>query len=250
MITVEDTGATTLKFSPLTDAACTNIVPAGEAELKPTETGTFTCEHVLGEADKPSYANVAAITGGGKEKPSEEVEVEVKGPFTIVKEQRIQGEASFTKLKLSAEVGKNVEYKITVLNTDNTSLKFGVLKDAKCAAISPAGETELNAGEEESFSCEHVLVERDENSYKNTAWIVGAGTERTSNTVEVQYSEPHAEMGRCVKTAANGRWSEAVRGSSERRRRQVRMAVELRQVRLQVEEQTDAHLGARGLTDR
>ena len=48
-------------------------------------------------------------------KTSNKVEVEIKPPeFEVIKEQRIKGEASFTKAKLKAEVGETVEYKITV----------------------------------------------------------------------------------------------------------------------------------------
>ena len=65
-------------------------------------------------------------------------------------------------------------------------MKFSALKDAKCTSITPAGETTLKAGEAETFACEHVLVEGDENPYKNTASISGGGTEKTSNTVEVE----------------------------------------------------------------
>ena len=49
------------------------------------------------KATKP-YTNVATIKGGGEEKPSNKVEVKVeeRKEFTIHKEQRIQGEASYT----------------------------------------------------------------------------------------------------------------------------------------------------------
>ena len=62
--------------------------------------------------------------GGEKEKETSntvEVEVEEHRNFEIKKEQRIAGEASFTTAKLSSEVGKKVEYMITVKNTGNTT---------------------------------------------------------------------------------------------------------------------------------
>ena len=37
--------------------------------------------------------------------------------FSIVKEQRIQGESSYTTSKLTGDVGKKIEYRITVTNT-------------------------------------------------------------------------------------------------------------------------------------
>ena len=104
------------------------------------------------------------MKGGEKEKETPPVEVEVGEPkFEIHKEQRIQGEGSFTTAKLSSEAGKKVEYQVVVKNTGNTTLKFSALKDAKCSSVLPAGETSLKAGESETFSCEHVLSAADEN---------------------------------------------------------------------------------------
>ena len=79
-------------------------------------------------------------------------------------------------------------------NTGNTTLKFSALKDAKCIGVSPSGETTLKAGESETFSCEHMLAEADENPYKNTASISGGGVEKTSNTVEVEIKKPNFEV--------------------------------------------------------
>ncbi len=196
-ITVKNTGNTTIKFEALKDSKCTNFVPALAAfELGPGASQVYTCEHVLVEGDGPIYQNAAAVKGGEKEKESPPVEVEVKETheFEIKKEQRIAGEAGFTPAKLSSEVGKKVEYKVTVKNTGNTTLKFSVLKDVKCTGVTPAGETTLKAGEEETFSCEHLLAEGDENPYKNTASITGGGVEKTSNTVEVEIKKPNFEV--------------------------------------------------------
>ena len=118
---------------------------------------------------------------------SNTVEVEVLIPnFTVKKEQRIKGEATYTTAKLKAEVGATIEYKITVSNTGGTTLKFGALKDAKCTNIQPAGETSLKAGESESFTCEHVLVEADSPIYTNVATIEGGGKEKETPPVEVE----------------------------------------------------------------
>ena len=74
-----------------------------------------------------------------KETPPVEVEVEERHSFEIKKEQRIAGEAGFTDpRKLYSEVGKKVEYLITVKNTGNTTLKFSALKDLKCTGVSPS----------------------------------------------------------------------------------------------------------------
>ena len=110
--------------------------------------------------------------------------------FEVKEEQKIAGEGSFTAAKLSSEAGKKVEYKITVKNTGNATLKFGALKEPKCTGVVPAGETSLKGGESETFSCEHVLGGGDENPYKNTATITGWLVEQESNTVEVAIEAP------------------------------------------------------------
>jgi uncharacterized repeat protein (TIGR01451 family) len=153
---------------------------------------------VLVEGDRPVYKNVAIAKAGEKEKPSEEPEVELKEirGFEIHKEQRIEGEPTFTTSELTSEVGKKVEYKITVKNTGNTTAKFGPLKDAKCTNIVPAAETTLKAGESETFTCEHTLVAADKPVYTNFASIASNGTEKESNTVVVKFKEvaPHPEF--------------------------------------------------------
>ena len=219
LITVENTGSSTVTFGSLTDAKCTNIQPTGSSELTAGAKESFTCEHVLVEGDQPVYTNVASIEGClkshekefpcghgyGKQpgttckvKESNTVEVEVEPEevtnFEIHKEQRIAGEGSFTTAKLSSEAGKKVEYQIVVKNTGNTTLKFGALKDAKCSNILPAGETTLKAGESETFTCEHTLTEADESPYKNQASIKAGEIEKPSNTVEVTIKKPNFEV--------------------------------------------------------
>jgi hypothetical protein len=151
---------------------------------------------VISKADVEAkvYKNVAKISGNGTEKTSNEVVVALKEPakVSIKKEQRIKeaGQGNpYTTAKLKAEIGKEIEYLITVTNEGGTTVKLSALKDAKCTKIVPSGETELAAGKSETFTCEHVLVKGDENPYKNTASIVGNGKESTSNTVEVEIAE-------------------------------------------------------------
>ena len=183
LITVENTGNMALTFGPLNDAKCTNIQPSGSTKLATGAKESFTCEHKLVAGDKPEYTNVATIEGGGKEKPSNKVVVEVEEPnFSIEKLQRISG--SFTKERLSGEIGNVVHYEIIVKNTGNTTLKFGALKDPKCTGIDPAGETTLKAGESETYTCEHTLTATGE--YTNTASVEANGKEKESNEVVVE----------------------------------------------------------------
>ena len=163
-ITVENTGNVTLHFTALSDAHCSNIAPSGATELAAGAKESFTCEHTLVKGDEPVYTNVASIEGcsknGEKEgytcghgygktpgtsckfKESNKVEVGVEAEepnFTISKSQRIGNSGSYTKEKLSAEVGQTVDYLISVENTGNMALKFGPLSDAKCTNIQPSG---------------------------------------------------------------------------------------------------------------
>ena len=197
LITVENTGSSTITFGSLTDAKCTNIKPTGTFELAGGAKKTFTCEHVLVEGDRPIYTNTASIEGclkshekefpcghgygkqpgttcKVKESNTVEVEVELESPsFSIHKEQRIQGEANYTAAKLKGKVGQTVEYLITVENTGSSTITFGSLTDAKCTNIKPTGTFELAGGAKKTFTCEHVLVEGDRPIYTNTASIEG-----------------------------------------------------------------------------
>jgi uncharacterized repeat protein (TIGR01451 family) len=187
-IIIKNTGNASLKFSKLTDPNCEGISPSGETELGAGAEETFTCTHKLTATGK--YGNKGSITGneGTGEKTSNEVVVNVpKEPsFTIEKLQEIAGSGKgFTTSELTGKISQTVDYEIIVKNTGNTSLKFSKLTDANCEGISPSGETELVAGAEETFTCEHKLTAVG--SYTNEASIAGnegTGT-RASNTVVV-----------------------------------------------------------------
>ena len=108
----------------------------------------------------------------------------------MIKEQRIKGEVAYTTAKLKGEVGQTVEYKITVKNTGNTTLKFEALKDTKCTNFVPAlAAFELAAGASQVYTCEHVLVEGDGPIYKNVATAKSGEKEKPSKEVEVEVEE-------------------------------------------------------------
>src|SRR5208283_2823776 len=168
--------------------------PPGPTELEPTKSETFTCEHTLTEADAKAngdkYENSGSITGNGVTHESNKVVVFVENPkFTIEKEQKIAGEASFTKSELTAEVGKTVDYQLKVTNTGNVKQKFGALVDANCTNISPSGTTELEPTKSETFTCEHALSQADSEAnggkYENSGSITGNGVTHESNKVVV-----------------------------------------------------------------
>ena len=81
----------------------------------------FTCEHVLAEGDEKLYKNTASIEGGGKEKTSNTVEVEIELPsFTIKKEQRIKRcsrRYTTAKLKLKSARRSNTRSRSKTLGT-------------------------------------------------------------------------------------------------------------------------------------
>ena len=205
-ITVKNTGNTTLKFEAVKDAKCTNFSPALAAfELAPGAEQVYTCEHVLVEGDGPVYTNAAIVKGGEKEKETPPVEIEVKEThsFEIKKEQRIAGEGWFTTAKLSSEAGKKVEYRITVTNTGNTTLKFSALTDTKCSNVLPAGETTLKAKEAETFTCEHTLGEADENRLQELGH--DRSEQRTENVEHRRSGNQKAELRNLEGTAFEGR---------------------------------------------
>jgi len=182
LITVENTGNTVLKFGPLSDAKCTNIQPAGATTLAAGGKETFTCEHTLVAADKPEYTNVATIEGGGKEKPSNKVVVEVEEPdFTIEKLQRISG--SFTKERLRGEIGNVVQYEIIVRNTGNVKLDVESFTDPNCTNLA-GGASEIGVGKSATWTCEHTLTSTGE--WTNVGTVEANEKEKPSNEVVVE----------------------------------------------------------------
>lgn len=192
LVTVRNFGNTTLKLSPLKDSRCVGVSPSGETTLEAGESETFLCTHVLEAGSENPYHNAAAISAGGVEKVSNTVEVEFKPSsgehpnFEVFTEQRLKGTAAYTTARLQGEVGKTVEYKITVKDTGNTTMTFAALKDPKCTKIRPPGETVLRAGESESFTCKHVLVAGDAPIYTNVAVAKGGEKEKETLPVEVE----------------------------------------------------------------
>src|SRR5439155_25750102 len=144
---VKDTGNTSLCFSSLNDSHCDagTIAGAPNGPLSPFSSDTSTCAHIhtLSLHDALPICNTSTSTAtppAGQGSPvthtSNTVVVNVPTPpapaFEANKEQRLEGEASYTTTKLTASLGQKVEYKITVKDTGNTSLSLSPLSDAKC----------------------------------------------------------------------------------------------------------------------
>ncbi len=154
------------------------------AESFNTVNGTFEIE-----APRPTAGEEEEPPEKEKEKEKEKVIKTEESAFTIVKEQKLAGEATYTTAKLKGKVGETVDYQITVTNTGTVEEKFGALVDPKCTNIQPSGATELAPGKSESFTCEHTLVKADVPEYENVALIDGNKEEKESKKVIVEVEE-------------------------------------------------------------
>jgi hypothetical protein len=123
------------------------------------------------------------------ENTPEDIFNEPPGPHFIIRKRQKTARQEFWGFEdVEAEVGQTVQYQIQVIDTGSTTIKFAPLKDAKCKNVEPAGETILEPGHEETFTCEHVLAEPGK--YTNVAAIEGADTRSAkveeSNKVEAK----------------------------------------------------------------
>ncbi len=192
-IVVRNTGETTIEVLKLLDAnapGCqtTPAKPKVEPGQEAVE-ATCTVEHKTAGV----FKNVAFVVTSGREERSNEVEAELSESaietFEIVKEQKLAGQPTFTKSKLSASVGGTVDYRIVVTNTGNVTEKFVAFSDHNCTNIA-GGASELRAGESATWTCEHVLTASG--VYVNEASVekIGPpGKDEASNKVEVEVRE-------------------------------------------------------------
>ena len=209
---VRNTGNVTIKFAALKDTGCEGISPAGTTELAAGGEETFTCSHKLTAVG--SYTNEGSIEGneGTGTKTSNKVTTKVNAEpnFTIEKQQRVNGEGTFSASEKSGKIGQTVEYKVIVHNTGNVGLKLGALKDASCEGISPAGATELAPGAEETFTCSHKLT--SVGNYSNEASIEGnegTGTKASNKVTASVAAEPSFSIEKLQKLAGEGSYGVA-----------------------------------------
>ena len=183
---VTNTGEASLTLGKPTDPNCTNILGPTKAVLAPKETASYTCEHLLTEADAgKKYTNVAVVEAGGEVEKSNEVVVSVPA-FTIEKLQKIAG--GFTKAPLTGIVGQTIDYEVIVTNTGEVPLTFGTLTDPNCSNVLEPSKSELAPKEVATYTCEHKLTVTG--PWANQATITGtpsgaAPISHTSNQVLV-----------------------------------------------------------------
>ncbi len=172
-IVVSNEGGSPLHFSPLVDENCTGISPSGSTEVDEDSSETFTCEHTFVKAGE-FWNNTASISSGEVTEESNTVYAmaQEEPEFTIEKHQRIEGtETPYTSGELTAKPGQTIAYEIVVSNTGERSLRFEALSDPNCTGVTPEGETELEPGETETFTCQHVIASTG--SWSNVAEIEG-----------------------------------------------------------------------------
>ena len=152
---------------------------------------SFTCTHKLSAVG--SYTNEASIEGdeGAGTKTSNKVVAKVTAEpnFTIEKQQRVNGESSYTSAERERPgrpddgiQDHRQEHRQRARSNSAPS------KTAAAKASRRPGATELAAGAEESFTCTHGLI--NTGTYSNEASIEGnegTGT-RVSNKVSVKVS--------------------------------------------------------------
>jgi hypothetical protein len=202
-ITVKDTGETSLALGALNDAKCDagTISAPSKSPIQPGESAFYTCSHVLNATG--IFVNTAIVTATPPEEPPimhetppVEVEVPPEPAFTIKKEQRFEGQGSYTTAKLIGKIGQRVEYRISVTDTGNTSLTLGPLSDPspKCETGTLTGPSEnpIKPGESATFTCSRVLPFAGVffNAATETAEGGGKTITHTSNEVEVEAREP------------------------------------------------------------
>ena len=209
-IVVKNTGNVTLKFAAVKDSGCEGITPSGATEVEAGKEESFTCSHVLGVGSANNEVSVEGNEGTGTKTSNKVVAKAPAEPaFTIAKTQRIEGESSYTSGEVSGKLGQKAEYKVTVKNTGNVTLKFAALKDSACESISPSGATELAVGKEESFTCVHTLAV---GSYTNEASIEGnegSGTKTSNKVVAKVAAEPSYIIEKQQRIAGEGTYTSA-----------------------------------------
>ena len=205
LITVKNTGNTTLKFTALKDSKCLghHAVWGNDPESRGIGDVQRANTRWL-KADENPYKNTASISGGGIEKTSNTVEVEIKKPnFEIKKEQRIKGEAELHDRETeSRSRGRPWNTRSRSRTRATRPLKFEALKDAKCTNFSPAlGAFELAPGAEKSL---HVrtrargrrwadLHERGDRERRRKRKRNAAGRSRSRRTHELRNQEGTAD---------------------------------------------------------
>jgi uncharacterized repeat protein (TIGR01451 family) len=174
-ITVANAGNNTLDFD-LTDTSCTAGSHLGEA-VTAGDTKTYTCEHVVLDADGNTYVNTASIDGTdeGEQQVTASASASttiLKPDLTVTKQVRVAGSGAAFAASTSAHVGDVLEYEVVVTNTGNTVLTLA-LTDASCGPLSGPASSTLAVGASATYTCSHTIGSLDATPYVNTVRAVG-----------------------------------------------------------------------------
>ena len=136
-ITATDTGTVALKFSGFTDVGCAGITGGpGAGALAAGASTAWTCTRALtAPGTYTDEASVEGSEGTGKQTSKPVTVVVPPASYTIAKEQKLAGEAAYTKSELVADVGQTVDYQITVTNAGGVPLTFSHFLDEKCQGL-------------------------------------------------------------------------------------------------------------------
>ena len=135
---------------------------ATETRRQPHESNTVSVK-VEAAPETPSGGEHALAAG-------EQSADDTQSGVSILKEQKLAGEASFTTGELTGEVGQTIDYRITVTDGAEADVKLERFADSRCTNLA-GGASELKAGESASWTCEHLLASGDEPSYSNAASV-------------------------------------------------------------------------------
>lgn len=213
-ITVANVGNVPLQILKFVDEYCSNPVGPYQPKLVPGEApAVYTCEHELTSVG--TWVNAAEVEAQtcscGKRivEKSNKVEVEVppKEEFTVSKEQKLAGESTYTRGKISARLKETVDYQITVTNTGTATLTLKAIKDPNCTEMSAPSRSVLAPKQEATYTCLHVL--ESVGTWVNEAEIETiTGRREHSNKVEVEVPA-HEEftVKKEQKLGATGTWT-------------------------------------------
>jgi hypothetical protein len=179
------TGKIVFKLYAASDTSCATVLKSVETEVNKgagdyeSPSATVAVGSYQWVAEYSGDANNVAATTSCND-PNEQASVTEHPGITVIKEQQVAGSgAPFTTGPLTATVGQQINYRITVTNTGDVPLTLS-FSDPHCDAGTITGPTgNLNpdgtlppAGVAQYF-CSHVLQVTDVPQFTNAATVTG-----------------------------------------------------------------------------
>jgi len=139
-----------LWVAPCASSAANSAAVAAAAQLGSSASTPGSSSSTPGSsASTPASPSTAAAATGAAPAPA----------LTIVKTERVGATGDFVRRPVRATVGEQLQYRMIVADTGNTSLNV-TLADSRCDAgtLSPSGPQMVAPGGSVTFTCSHVLV--------------------------------------------------------------------------------------------